>query len=79
MLLADEAFHADTLKDTPINRPNSTHAKAWQGVDNATLDKRQILIDACASWFPILEKLNAANYLDVLAGVTTPAISDVSR
>jgi hypothetical protein len=73
MLLADEAFHADTLKDTPINRPNSTHAKAWQGVDNATLDKRQILIDACASWFPILEKLNAANYLDVLAGVTTPA------
>jgi hypothetical protein len=46
MLLADQAFPAEKRKDSSSNRPNSNHAKAWQSVDNAMLDKRQILHSA---------------------------------
>jgi hypothetical protein len=69
MLLADKAFLEQTLADNSISRPNANHAKAWQVVNTATLDKRQILIDACGAWFPHLQRLTSAEFLDVLAGV----------
>jgi hypothetical protein len=71
MLLADEAFGAEKLMDKSTNRPNANHAKAWQVVNTAMLDKRQILIDACGAWFPHLQRLTSVEYLDVLAGVIT--------
>jgi hypothetical protein len=67
MLLADVAF----LLDTEKNRPSSVHAATWQKVTStAVLDKRQVLIDACAAWHPELQELTAKQCLDVLAGVT---------
>lgn len=67
MTLADEAF----LKDPLGGRPCSTHAEAWVQDVVQSLDKRQILIDACNAWLPELQKIASTNYLDVLAGVST--------
>ena len=75
MLLADKAFLDQTLTDNSIARPNANHAKAWQVVNTAMLDKRQILIDACGAWFPHLQRLTSAQYLDVLAGVDPKILS----
>jgi hypothetical protein len=47
MQLADQAF----LADPSSTKPKAKHAKAWQLVDATKLDKRQILIDACAAWY----------------------------
>ena len=68
MQLADLAY----LADTSSSRPKLIHAKAWQLVDPTKLDKRQILIDACAAWYPHVQELTSHQYLDVLAGVTNP-------
>ena len=51
MQLADQAFLADPSSS---HKPNAKHATAWQLVDTTKLDKRQILIDACAAWHPLV-------------------------
>jgi hypothetical protein len=77
MVLADEAVHLESSLSHGGStiRPNSTHAQAWQIVDNERLDKRQILIDACAAWYPVLQDMIKGNYLDILADVVTPVTS----
>ena len=76
MQLADQAFlaHPDSH-----HKPNAKHATAWQSVDSTKLDKRQIIIDACAGWHPLVQELTSNKYLDVLAGGTTTPITTISN
>ena len=76
MQLADQAFLADPDSH---HKPNAKHATAWQSVDSTKLDKRQIIIDACAGWHPLVQELTSNKYLDVLAGGTTTPITTISN
>jgi hypothetical protein len=48
-------------------------------VDATKLDKRQILIDACAAWYPHVQELTSYQYLDILAGVTNPIATSIQN